>query len=113
MYDAVVKRIECLEPTENYVTMSCKVNLKNRTTTYIQINGTPNYDIVDPTIRITFMYRFTVYRQFLIDVTEDFCGMLKKGRPAPVISLIWNSLEDSTNIDDEGCPMKKVMVNVS
>ncbi|XP_055703368.1 uncharacterized protein LOC129801922 isoform X4 [Phlebotomus papatasi] len=107
MYDAVVKRVECLEPTENYVTMSCKVKLKNRTTTYIQINGTPHYDIVDPTIRITFLYRFTIYRQFLIDVTEDFCGMIKEGRPAPVISLIWNSLEDSTNIDDEGCPMKK------
>ncbi|XP_059617766.1 uncharacterized protein LOC132262503 [Phlebotomus argentipes] len=107
LYDLVVKRIQCTELIENYIDNSCTVNLKNRSTTYIQINVTPHYDLVDPIIRITFYKRFVVYRKFLIDVREDFCGLIKEGKPAPVISIIWKTLNKGSNLA-EGCPMVKV-----
>lgn len=110
MYDALVKRIECYELIENYINNTCKVNLINRTTSFIQIKVYPQYDLVDPMIRITLLYRYTVYRQFLIDVIEDFCGMVRQKASAPVINLIWSTLKTASNIGDEGCPMRKVVV---
>ncbi|XP_055698961.1 uncharacterized protein LOC129799260 [Phlebotomus papatasi] len=106
MYDLMVKRTICTELEENYLDISCSVKLKNRTTSYIQINVTFHYDLIDPIIKITFYYRFTVYRKFLIDVSEDFCGLTKKGKPAPVINLIWKTLNEASNFA-EGCPFSK------
>ncbi|GAB0097987.1 hypothetical protein DMENIID0001_136760 [Sergentomyia squamirostris] len=107
MYDLVVKRVECIQLEENYTTdLSCSVNLKNATTTYMQINATFDYDLIDPIIKVTFNYRFTVYRKFLIDVAEDFCGFYKKGKNAPVINLIWKTLNEASNFA-EGCPFEK------
>ncbi|GAB0093724.1 uncharacterized protein DMENIID0001_088980 [Sergentomyia squamirostris] len=101
----VVKRLECLELTKDYGNVTCSLNLKNRTTSYVQVDYVPFFDIY-PLIKITLNYRFTVYRKFLIDVTEDFCAFMKGKKSAPVVSILWESLNAAGNLKT-GCPHKK------
>ncbi|GAB0086056.1 uncharacterized protein DMENIID0001_000390 [Sergentomyia squamirostris] len=104
-YDFYVKRFECIE-LANYGNFSCSVQLKNRTTSYIQFDYVPNVDVISLSVNNVMYYRFgTIYRKFMISVKEDFCGFFK-GKSSPYLSLSWPSLQKHSNFES-GCPFKK------
>ncbi|GAB0101003.1 uncharacterized protein DMENIID0001_171200 [Sergentomyia squamirostris] len=104
-YDLFVKRFECFE-LANYADYNCSIQLKNRTTSYIQFDFVPNVDLISLSLSTVMYYRFgTIYRKFMISVTEDFCGFLN-GKPFPLFSITWPPLQNYSNFAS-GCPFKK------
>lgn len=102
-----VKRIERIKLIEDYGFIECSVSLRNRTTTFIRGRMISNYDI-HPVFKMSLYYKFSngEYRKFLIDVTEDVCGLLKGRKSAPLLNLVWHYFKNYTNI--RRCPLKKV-----
>lgn len=86
--------------------MDCGVDVINSTVTHIQLNFTTIKDF-HPMVRIAFFYRYTTYRSFLLDVTEDFCAFIREDKPARVTNFFWPTLKDASNFA-QGCPFQKV-----
>ncbi|GAB0096075.1 uncharacterized protein DMENIID0001_115350 [Sergentomyia squamirostris] len=105
-YDAVVKRLDCFM-FEDYGNITCSVNLKNRTTSFTQVDYVLTKNL-EPIQNIVMYYQFgTVFRKFMIDVTEDFCAVIQgKGFKSPAHNVIMSSLKNHSNIGTE-CPYKK------
>ncbi|XP_055691476.1 uncharacterized protein LOC129794681 [Lutzomyia longipalpis] len=104
LYDLRMDSVNCSD-SGLYGKIDCGVEEISPTVSTIQLNFTSTKDFY-PLVRIAFFYRYTTYRSFLLDVTEDFCDFLCDSKPANVINYFWKTLRESSNFA-QGCPFQK------
>ncbi|GAB0097986.1 hypothetical protein DMENIID0001_136750 [Sergentomyia squamirostris] len=102
LYDFKLNRVACND-SGLYGKISCGADVITPTLSHIQMSFNTTKEFY-PLVKIGFIYGNS--KNFLIDVTEDFCAFICEDKKATITSYFWTVLKDASNFA-QGCPFRE------